>query len=143
MKDRNYYFTIETIAHQLQEYDTVGNYKHRVYKDETDVYISVSKMSDWRYSFLVAVHELVEYGIVMHQGIPLSKITAFDIQFEKKRKKGNTDEPGDDKKSPYHFAHKTATIIEKMMAKILQVKWSAYEKEINAFIWKTRKTKNS
>jgi hypothetical protein len=132
MKNREYYFTIETIPHKTQEYETVGNYQHRVYKDETDVYISVSKMSDWRYSFLVSVHELIEYGIVMHQRIPLSKITAFDIQFEKKRKKGNTDEPGDSPACPYKFAHSFATKVEKLLAVILGVNWAKYEREVNS-----------
>ena len=89
-------------------------------------------MSDWRYSFLVSVHELIEYGIVMHQRIPLSKITAFDIQFEKKRKKGNTDEPGDDPKCPYRKAHQFATMCEKLLAQMLGVKWKIYEKEVNS-----------
>ena len=41
-------------------------------------------------------------------------VTRFDMQFERDRKEGNTDEPGDAPDAPYKPEHHFATIIEMM-----------------------------
>lgn len=120
--------TIQVIPHKDQDYPTVGNYTE-IDEDCTD--FDISKLPDWRMESLVAVHEMIEYILVKHRGINISDIDKFDKSFEKKRKKGNTDEPGDDKKAPYFKEHQFATKIERMLAAQLGVKWSAYNKLVN------------
>ena len=58
-------------------------------------------------------------------------VTAFDEAFEKARKPGNVDEPGDDPKAPYRKQHLIATGVEKLMAAELGVDWKAYDKKVN------------
>lgn len=125
--------TIDNIIHKEQRYDSCGDYEE--YSDGNFCDITVSRLSDWRYEALIASHELLEYIIVKYQKIPLNKIDEFDIQFEKNRKKGNTDEPGDDPKAPYHKAHKFSTMVEQLLAQMLKVKWSVYDKEVNSLVY--------
>ena len=89
-------------------------------------------MSDWRYELLVALHELVEVNLCKHRGVTEADVDAFDKSFEKNRKPGNEDEPGDDPKAPYRKEHFFATNIEALMSAELKVDWAKYEKEINA-----------
>ena len=118
--------TIKVIPHNEQQYETCGNYRY----DGDSWLIEVSDMDNWKYEMLIALHEFVELLLVRDREIPLEIITDFDMKFEKKRKKGNTDEPGDDKNSPYRKEHKFATKIEKMMAKELKVNWNKYDKKV-------------
>lgn len=128
MKKHLPFITIEAIPHKAQVYETCGNYQ----EIEGGTLIEVSKLSDWRYEALIAVHELIEYIIIKHQGIKLKDIDSFDISFEEERIRGNTDEPGDDPDCPYKFAHKIATSVERILAKVLKVNWVKYTLEINS-----------
>lgn len=116
---------LKTIPSSKQRYQTCGDY----YQSGGKTLIRVSQMSDWRYEVLVAVHELVEWAIIKHQGIDEKKITAFDLKFEKEREEGlhsEESEPGDDPRSPYRSAHFCATTIERIVAVALGVNWEAY-----------------
>ena len=119
---------IETIPHDDQRYETVGDY----YSFQGVDFIDVSDMNSKDFEFLVAVHEMVEQYLCKRMGIPEKKISAFDIQFEKKRKKGNVDEPGDDPKAPYRHEHSMATAVERMVAGYLGINWKDYEKKCNS-----------
>lgn len=120
--------SINVITHKDQAYDTCGDYE-LVDDDCLDVTISKSKAD---YEFLVMIHELCEWYLTQKRGISIKKITAFDKSFEKKRKKGNTEEPGDSKAAPYHKEHVFATVIEKLVARELKIDWQAYSKVINS-----------
>ena len=115
--------TIESIAHDQQRYPTVGDY----WLEDGKLVIKVSAMSDPRYSFLVALHELVEASLVRARGIPIEAVDDFDVAYEAKRKAGDESEPGDSPAAPYHREHVFATKIEKLMAKELGVDWKAYD----------------
>lgn len=114
---------IETISHNLQRYDTVGDYW---IAPDGSLHIVVSKMQDSRYDSLVMVHELVEALLCVHRGITMKQIDDFDMGPGK-----NLDEPGDSPKAPYHKEHVFATKVEKMLAKQLDVNWEAYNKAID------------
>jgi hypothetical protein len=113
---------LETIAHEAQRYPTVGDWV----MDGDSIRIMVSKMEPEDYSFLVALHELVEVWLCRKRGISQEAVDAFDIEFEKNRPEGNVDEPGDDPKAPYVREHQFATKIERLMAEELGVEWDAY-----------------
>ena len=117
---------IETIPHKKQRYPTVGDW----YTRKGVLHIRVSKMKDWRHELLVALHELVEVNLCKQRGISEKIVDAFDIAFEKARKPGNDDEPGDDPKAPYRKEHFFATNIEALMSAELGVDWAKYEKEV-------------
>ena len=118
---------IKTVPHRHQRYETVGDY---FTIGELDT-ILVSKMGNPDYEFLVAIHELTEMYLCQKRGISESSITAFDIKFEKARKPGNLDEPGDDPKAPYRDEHCIATAVERLVCGVLGVSWKEYEKAVN------------
>lgn len=120
---------IKTIPHSQQDYPTVGNWK--IEKDGT-IFIFVSKMNDWRYEFLVSVHELVEVYLCIHSGVRQNTVNRFDMKFEKNRPKGNTDEPGDDEKSPYQIQHSIASGVERILAAFIGVSWRKYSAKIDS-----------
>ena len=117
---------IRTIPHRRQRYSTCGDY----WQNADTLRLKVSKMPEWRWEFLVAVHELIEWGLCKHAGVGLSNIDRFDIQFEKDREAHQWPkdlEPGDDPRAPYHSQHFLATSIERILAYALGVNWKAYE----------------
>ena|ERR1035437_1136845 len=130
--------TIDIIPHNMQDYDTVGNYK--IYEDI--IAITVSDMGNWMFNVLVAFHELIEVILIIKAGIKNSDITAFDAKFEADRIKGlhgPTEEPGNDLKAPYRSQHVFATMIERLLAKAFKVKWEKYDKAVWSFEYKKDK----
>jgi hypothetical protein len=119
---------IKTIPHKEHRYETVGDW---FYEGET-LNIRVSKMSDWRYEFLVALHELVEVFLCRYSGVGQKQVDRFDIAYEKKRKAGDESEPGDSPKAPYRTQHCIATGVERIVAAFLGVVWADYDKEIQS-----------
>jgi hypothetical protein len=133
---------IESKQHELQRYDTVGDW---FYDDDGTLHIVISNLSDERYIALVAIHELIEVLLCKHRHISQRSVDDFDMCFENERqaaiKLGVSEEklneiiasePGDDSASPYHKEHCFATGIERLMASELDVKWKQYEKEVES-----------
>lgn len=120
---------IETIPHNAQNYDTVGDWR---FDRKGNLIIRVSEMGNWKYEILVAVHELMEVALCKDRGISTEKVDRFDKAFEASRMAGNEDEPGDDPKSPYRNEHFFATSVERLFAAELKVDWKEYDKAVNA-----------
>lgn len=118
---------IVTIPHKEQRYNTCGDYLEM--NDGSTLFL-ISKLKDKRYEYLVLIHELVEYFLVKRAQISLKKIDDFDIKFEKTRKSGNTDEPGDCPAAPYYVQHQAAILVERLFAFILGVNWNHYDKTV-------------
>jgi hypothetical protein len=121
---------IKTIPHKEHRYETPGDYWR---DDDGTRQIRVSKCSDWRYELLIAVHELIEFGLLDCWCISEPDVKAFDEMFEKERTEGKhkpEDEPGDDPRAPYRKHHFTATTIERILAHELGVDWAAYDQEV-------------
>lgn len=141
---------IKTIPHSEQVYPTVGDWRfHEAFEDtitstayfptrkakikiDPFLEISVSNMNNWKYELLVAVHELIEVALCKDRGITQGDVDWFDKRFEKNRKEGNIDEPGDDPKAPYRKEHFFATSIERLLASELGVDWKKYDDKINS-----------
>lgn len=119
---------IETIPHKKQRYETVGDW----YWKKGVLHIKVSRMSDWRREFLVAFHELAEVMLCKNRGVSQKSVDEFDIAFEKQRRPGNTDEPGDEPNAPYRPEHCFATGVERLMAAELNICWKDYDREVNS-----------
>ena len=120
---------IEIIPHDQQRYPTCGDW---ILDENGDLVIRVSKLSDWRYEMLVAVHEFCEVLMCKQVGITQQAVDDFDKNFEAARLPGNEDEPGNDPTAPYIKQHGIATGIESILAAELGVLWKEYEKEIYA-----------
>jgi hypothetical protein len=132
-------FTIRTIPHEDQAYDTVGDYEYVMHgKPESHIEVFVSNLGDERMEFLVAIHELIEAGLMHFAGIPLRASTDFDIEFEaarnieggsfefRRRRYPGDAEPGDSPDAPYKRQHTIATAAERMLAAELGVDWHEY-----------------
>jgi len=113
---------IDTIPHSDQRYDTCGDY----FQAADALCINVSQLADKREMFLIAIHELVEWGLCDAAGITIEAIDAFDMSFDSK----DGIEPGDSLAAPYHWQHVVATRIEKKIAAMLGVRWADYEQHI-------------
>lgn len=108
---------IETIPHNCQRYDTVGDWD---FKDET-LFIRVSETGNWKYECLVGLHEMIEALLCKDRKISEREVTEFDMKFTGKG------EPGRNKHAPYRREHNFATKLEKRMAAELFVAWGKYE----------------
>lgn len=117
---------VETIPHRDQNYETVGDY----WSDENGMHIRVSDIGNPDYEFLVAIHEMVEAKLCQKRGITDGEITAFDVEFERKRGPDDVSEPGDDPASPYGKEHCFATAVERMMCAALGLSWKDYEQAV-------------
>lgn len=118
---------IKFIPHTEQRYETCGDW----WFDGNTLNIRVSDMGNWKYNCLVALHEMIEVLLCKDRGITTEEVDAFDINFEKNRPEGNTDEPGDDKNAPYRLEHFFATSLERLMAGELKVDWKEYDNAVN------------
>ena len=116
---------VKTVPDTSQRYDTVGDY----YIDENGKRVfSISSMEDWRYEFLILIHELVESTLCKERDISGDVIDAFDFAFENARKpEDKKSEPGNDPSAPYFKEHQFASKIERMIADELGVDWHIYE----------------
>lgn len=131
-------YTVSTIPHKEQRYETCGDY-FSLKKGTT--FFRISKMNNEDYEFLVFYHELIESYLLKSAGIKMRQVDSWDKKYEYMRRFGvmtcgcrimKTSEPGADKHAPYYFQHRFATWKEKEMAKKLRVKWSDYDKAVNA-----------
>jgi len=121
--------TIDTIPHKQQRYPTVGDWR---FDRDGNLEIRVSALGDRPMEGLIAIHELVEVLLCLHNGILQAEVDEFDIKFEADRKRGNDDEPGDCPDAPYKHQHCFATGIERILASALGISWAEYEAKLNA-----------
>lgn len=119
--------SVEVIPHAAQNYESCGDY---MTDDSGLMHVSVSDMGNPDYEFLVAIHEIVEAKLCQKRGITDAEITAFDVEFEDKRKPGDVSEPGDQPLAPYASEHCTATAVERLMCAALGVSWQDYESAV-------------
>jgi hypothetical protein len=129
---------IQTVKHEDQKYNTIGNYESGVPGMEKkveltpgSVIITVSDMGDWRKELAVAIHELIEVSLACWiGGITDEQIVEFDKKYEELAKQGlisDDSEPGDNPDAPYYVYHKIATVIEYGLLVSLGVSEAEYE----------------
>lgn len=121
--------TVETLPFPSMRYPTCGDWVH---DQEGSFEVTVAEMGDADSEFLVALHELVEAYLCKKAGVTDEAVTAFDKAFEAKREPGNTDEPGDEPDAPYRQQHRTATLVEMIVADAAGVDWKKHEANVNA-----------
>jgi hypothetical protein len=113
----------KVIPHSKQKYDTCGDW----YFTNKGLEIFISDTGNPYFNWLIGAHEEDEAMLCYFRGISQEEVTDFDIAFEAKRRKGNTDEPGNSKHAPYRKEHKFATKLEMLRAKELGVNWREYD----------------
>ncbi len=117
-----------SIPHAQHRYPTVGDWL----TDHGHVsHIIVSDMGNEDYSFLVALHELVEAWLCTKRGISQEAVDKFDMDFEQGRDFGDESEPGDDPCAPYNAEHHFASKIERLVADELGICWDHYDNAVS------------
>ena len=112
---------VRTIPHAHQAYPTVGDW---VFNGD-ELIVFVSELGDTNMEFLVALHEMIEAMVCDKAGIAEIDVSSFD--------KGHPelDDPGGDRRAPYHRQHVFAENIERMVAQELGVDWNAYTAKVD------------
>lgn len=91
--------------------------------------IWICETKDWRYQFIVLMHELTEWAWCLKNKVSAAKADAFDDQWEWELKNGihrPEEEAGFDKRCPYRGGHVWGARIEHLFCWILGVKWRVY-----------------
>ncbi len=140
--------TIETIPHDAQRYDTCGDWLVAGTRGNPEITIKVSLMDDWRFEFLVGIHEAIEAALCLNDGVNEERVSAFDIAYEDQRKLQESrfsmddderitsdSEPGDHPDAPYQNQHNFATAVERMACAALGLKWADYEDAVSGLEW--------
>ena len=113
---------IDTIPHANQRYDTIGDW---YYDERTRVpRIFVSQLGNWKYEFLVALHEMIEWSLCNLASISPEDVDKWDMEHL------DSDDPGSIPGCPYFYQHKTALLIERITAHVMHVSWDDYEDAI-------------
>ncbi len=115
-----------TVPDNQQPYKTPGSY---FWNEKGQLVIKVSEMNNWKYSYLVAIHEIVESQLCIEHGIPLTAIDSFDRQWHY-IPGSSIEEPGADPRAPYHKEHMKSLEIEENMCKALGEQWIPYNKKM-------------
>lgn len=78
---------IDTIPHDRQRYDTVGDYWFGNDKGHYPklLTLKVSDMGDWRYGIACAIHELIEAALLVQKKIDEAQVSEFDQDYENAR----------------------------------------------------------
>lgn len=121
--------TIRTVTPDEIRNKDAGDWRHL--SDLTDESQSFQVLvknvnNDWRYTFLVALHELIECALCRSRAISDATVTAFD----KVATSQGIAEAGAMSEAPYHKEHSFATAIEMLMASELGITWGDYDKAI-------------
>jgi hypothetical protein len=114
---------IETIPHDKQRYETVGDW---VIIADT-IMVKVSNLGDEYQNILIGIHELIEAVLCKRRGITEVIVDDYDMTYD-----GPCEEPGADPNCPYFKEHIFATAVEKSLAHELGISWEEYEKAIEA-----------
>ncbi len=111
---------IDFIPHRQQRYDTVGDY----FEQDGSTRFRISRFDDPRHSWLVLIHEMVEYFLVVKANISIDEIDHFDMTFT------GDSEPGDSLSAPYFLQHQAASMVERICAILLGVDWKEYDRAV-------------
>ena len=79
---------------------------------------------------MIGIHELIEAWLCRKHGVSEEAVVKFDEMYEDERKAGHhkdSDEPGDDPRSPYRLEHQAATHVERAVGAALNVTWREHE----------------
>lgn len=101
------------------------------FDDKGDLLVRVSKMSDWRFEMVLAIHEAVEAVMCKHNGVTQAMVDDFDIPYHNAHEIDLN--AGDELDAPYRHEHCLATAIERIMAAELDVPWKTYDDEVATF----------
>lgn len=122
---------IKVIPHDQQRYDTLGDWQFKEMEQEgirwEQLDISISQTGNKKYNFLLGLHEFVEAMMCHMVGVTTAMVDSWDITGEGRL----LEDPGDDPRAPYHKQHKVATMVEHLVALMMNVDWVDYEEALS------------
>jgi hypothetical protein len=107
---------INIIDHKDQRYETTGDW----YWEGDNLTINISDMGSWKSELLVALHELVEVMLCKSNDIAEEDVTKFDVEHL------DLEDPGSDKRAPYHKEHMLALSVEYLVCTQLGEDWDEH-----------------
>lgn len=115
--------TITTVPHNKQRYRTVGDW---IFDGFGNLQINVSDTGNGKFNSLIALHELIEALLCRFNNpeITTEMVDDFDMNHL------DLDEPGADRKSPYHWQHRKAEVFEFLLASNLKIDWKEYSEAV-------------
>ena len=130
---------IRTIAHADQRYLTSGDW---FWDENYTLHIRVSKMSNPRYEFCLAIHELVEAMLCYYAGVSQASVDNFDTPYEEAHARGDAhypcgcprqplSMPGDDIHAPYRRQHQLADLFDYGLAAIMGLDRDDYDAQVD------------
>lgn len=111
------------VPHENQRYPTAGDWTVNLKNGRIE--IAVSETGNPDYSFLLAIHELIEAVLCIRDDVTDEEVTRWDLEHL------DLDEPGDHANAPYHKQHTVAFNIERALADEMKVDWSKYSRTID------------
>ena len=132
---------IERVDDDVMPYDTVADWR---IEEPNTLFVKHVVLSHPLYEFLLVHHEIDEAQICRMQGIDVSQVDRFDEDFERQRPENDMEsEPGNETAAPYHFAHTTAEVPERVLALALGVVWGDYMKDIEDAFRRVRRNRRA
>ena len=117
---------VETIPHDQQLYDTVGDWR---FEPQTGtLVVLVSDFGDWRASMAVALHEQTEAMLCILRGVTEESVSNWDLEHL------DSDDPGNIPEAPYHMEHRTAMHVEYIFAIEAYPEVKAYDATLDKLI---------
>lgn len=105
------------------------------YQDDSGFFtIEVAEMSNWKYEFLILLHELTEWAICQAEGISTRACDNFDEAWEESIDKGLVSiekEAGFDRSCPYRKGHIWGARMERLFCWLLGASWKDYTRSCN------------
>lgn len=138
---------VEVITHSEHRYPTVGDWQfintvHSTIDDKGTVTdedntiesievdevltVRVSKMSDRRYEYLVAIHEIVEALLCKYNGVSEESVDDWDMNHL------DSGDPANESGCPYWPHHFLAQSIEYNLAVKIETDWEKYCDEVDS-----------
>lgn len=125
---------VDAIPHRRQRYPSWGDWQSGPHRHQ--LRITMSALSDWRYLYLGAIHELIEAFYCLAMGVTQKQVDKFDFDYEARRVAGKetakcgcriTSDPGADPHAPYWDAHSFAAEVEYRLAALIGVDRQKYD----------------
>src|SRR5438876_1169926 len=114
---------VQEISHEQQRYNTAGDWQ---FDSRGKLIVKISDTGSRESNILIAIHEIIEAILCKKEGISQEIVDKWDLSHQK------SEEPGMLRGCPYFMQHVYADVIERMLARYLEVKWKEHEVRVNS-----------
>jgi hypothetical protein len=108
-----------------QRFTTLGDWLER----DDQFEINVTIMPRWQHTFLILMHELIEWAVCQRDGVKTAVCDGFDTDWERELADGKhriEEEAGFDRRCPYREGHVWGARAERFLCWLLGCSWKEY-----------------